>query len=326
MTRGAIILLALLVLASLLGLSAGQSWISPVDLIRDTLGGEGRGALILGSFRAPRVLVALGAGACLGLSGALFQTLLRNPLASPDLLGFNPGAALAVVMATALGIGVPMPLAAAAGGLGAGALVALLAYSPGRATPPLVLILVGLGVGVMATSAGQFAMTRLPQSTAAEAQRWLIGNLSGASWPQVAQVWGLGLALALLALGLSGRLAVLELGEDLAAALGLRVERSRAALALTGVALAATGVSVVGPVAFVALMAGPLGSRLTGARSVSGRLLSAMGAGALILLLADVVGRSAVPAIELPAGIMTGILGAPYLLWRLSREMERGGL
>jgi iron complex transport system permease protein len=319
------LLIAALALASLLALAVGQSWLGPEMLWRG-LWGEGPGALILASFRAPRLLAALGAGAVLGLSGTLFQTLLRNPLAAPDILGFNAGAGLAVVCATAFGITAPMSLVAAAGGLVAAMLVAALAYAPGRATPPLVLILVGLGVGVLAASTGQFLMTRLPQNVALEAQRWLIGTLSGANWRQVAQLWALGLPLAVLCIGLSGRLAVLELGEELAAGLGLSVEGSRRLLAACGVLLAAAGVAAVGPVSFVALMAGPMGSRLTGAVSASGRLASAAGAGALILVLADIAGRTALPGVELPAGVMTGILGAPYLLWRLSREMERGGL
>ena len=121
-------------------------------------------------------------------------------------------------------------------------------------------------------------------------------------------------------------LKLLELGGDLASGLGLRVERARWGLVATAVLLAATAVAVAGPVPFVALMAAPLGIVLTGARNPAGRLAAAAGAGAAICVLADLVARAAIPGLQLPIGVMTGLLGAPYLLWRLSREMEKGEL
>ncbi|WP_425049450.1 FecCD family ABC transporter permease [Psychromarinibacter sp. S121] len=320
------VLPALLLAAVVASLLIGQVPMSLAMLWQGLVTGEGPGALILDTIRGPRVVTAIGAGAVLGLSGVIFQTLFRNPLAAPDVMGFTSGAGLAIVGAIAFGLTVPMPLVAAAGGLAAAVLVAALAWRRGHRTPPLTLILVGLGVGFFTSALSTFLMTLLPYSEAAEAQRWLTGSLAARDWTHVAQVWGIGAVLVAAALAQAGRLEVLELGHDLAAGLGIRVERARWALSATGVLLAAAGVAVAGPVPFVALMSGPLGVRITGATGVAARMLSGAGAGALVLLLADLAARAALPGIQLPAGVMTGILGAPYLLWRLSREMERGKL
>ncbi|WP_289155279.1 iron ABC transporter permease [uncultured Salipiger sp.] len=323
--RGAL-LIVLLVAGTVAGLLWGQVALAPGALWQGLATGEGPAALMIGTIRGPRVGTALGAGAVLGLSGALFQTLFRNPLAAPDILGFTSGAGLAVVVSIAFGLVAPMPLVAAAGGILAALLVTGIAWRRGHRTPPLSIILVGLGMGFFTSALSNFLMTLLPQAEAAEAQRWVTGSLAARDWGHVAQVWLPGAALLLAALGQARLLETLELGDDLAAGLGLRVEAVRRGLAGTGVLLAATGVAVAGPVPFVALMSGPLGARITGATSVAGRLLSAAGAGALVLMLADLVARSALPGIQLPVGVMTGILGAPYLLWRLSREMDRGKL
>ena len=316
----------LLVVSCLAAISIGQVDIGVRDLLTGLITGEGPGALILDTIRGPRVATALGAGALLGLSGALFQTLFRNPLAAPDILGFTSGAGLAVVAATALGLNLPMPLVASLGGLLAALLVALASLRPGTPTSPLTLILVGLGIGFGASALTTFLMTLLPNATAADAQRWMAGSLAARNWSHVLQVWLPGLVLAVAAAAQIKTLAVLELGDELSAGLGVDVQRSRWGIAATGVLLAATGVAVAGPIPFVALMAGPFGSRLTKARTLKGKLMSAAAAGALVTVLADLFARAALPGIQLPVGVMTGLIGAPYLLWRLSREMERGEL
>ena len=321
-----LLLVVLLLGATLAALLLGQVSMPFSMLWEGLTTGQGPGAMVIGNIRGPRVLTGLGAGAVLGLSGALFQTVLRNPLAAPDVMGFTSGAGLAIIAAIAFGFSAPMPLVAATGGAVAALLVAGLSWRPGHATPPLTLILVGLGIGFLCSAFSTFLMTLLPHAEAVEAQRWLTGSLAARNWTHAAQVWGLGLVLVIAALAQVRALSALELGEELAAGLGIGVERMRWTLAATGVLLAAAGVAVAGPVPFVALMSGPLGQRITGARSLAGRLLSAAGAGALVLVLADLAARGAVPGLQLPAGVTTGILGAPYLLWRLSREMERGGL
>ncbi|WP_088345819.1 MULTISPECIES: iron ABC transporter permease [Rhodomicrobium] len=324
--RGAIILAAIIALSAALSLTLGEVHLGLDALWQGLWGGDGPGALTIRIIRGPRVAVALGAGAVLGLSGAIFQMLLRNPLAAPDVMGFTAGAGLAVVAALSAGLILPMPLVAAAGGLAAAAVVAVCAYRPGQSVAPLTLVLVGLGVAYTIAALGAFVVTRLPGPEAAEAQRWFAGSLAARDWGHALQVWGIGAVLALALVPQVRALELLDLGSDLAGGLGLRVGRARWLLALTGVLLAAAGVAVAGPIPFVALMAAPLGARLAGARGATGRLAAAAGAGAIITVLADLAARAAIPGLQLPIGIMTGILGAPYLLWRLSREMEKGEL
>lgn len=322
--RGWLILGAGLLALTILSLTRGEVALSLADLWRGLTLGEGPGALTLRVLRGPRVLTALGAGAALGLSGAVFQTLLRNPLAAPDVMGFNAGSGLAVVAALVLGLVLPMPLLAAAGGVVAALAVGLISHRRGEADNSLTLILVGLGMGFTASGLATFLMLTMPDPMAAEAQRWVTGSLAARSWSHVGQVWVMAGVLALLlALQLRG-LGLLELGPDLARGLGLRITRARNGLLATAVLLAASGVAVAGPVPFVALMAGPLGIGLTRARLPGGRLAAAGAAGAAITVAADLLARSALSGIQLPVGVMTGLLGAPYLLWLLSREFGKG--
>lgn len=326
MRGGNLVLGVVLVSAVLLSLMVGQVMLTPADLWAGLWGGTGPGALTMRVLRGPSTLTALGLGAVLGISGAIFQILLRNPLAAPDVMGFTSSAGLAVLVGVTAGLTVPMPLLSAAGGLAAAVIVAALSMRRDGSLATLTLILVGIGVAFFASAAGSFLMTRLPPEQAAEAQRWLTGSLAARNWGHAVQVLGLG-ALLSLALALQVRnLALLELGDELAAGLGLRVDRARRRLAATGVLFAAAGVAVAGPVPFVALMAAPLGARLTGARSPTARILAAAAAGAAITVLADLAARSLIPGLQLPVGVMTGIFGAPYLLWLLAREMEAGEL
>ena len=314
-----------------LALLIGQTQLSPSVLWDGLTGGDGPGALTISVLRGPRVAVALLSGAAFGLSGAVFQLLLRNPLASPDVMGFTGGSGLAILGAITLGVAVPLPLVAAAGGLLAGILVITLSTPAGsrgavEGASPVTIVLVGIGVGFAASALSGFLMTRLSGPQAAEAQRWLVGSLSARDWDDARFLALAGGALS-VCLALQVRaLRLLELGAELGTGLGLRVGRARLLLAATGIGLSAVAVAVVGPVAFVALMAAPVGAWLAGATDAGARLAAAALAGAVIMVLADLVARASLPGLQLPIGVMTGILGAPYLLWRLSREMERGEL
>ncbi|MEI4472192.1 iron chelate uptake ABC transporter family permease subunit [Frigidibacter sp. MR17.24] len=310
-----------LLAAVLAALALGEVALPPVTLWHGLVAGEGPGAFTLRVIRGPRVATALGAGAALGLSGGLFQALFRNPLAAPDLMGFNAGAGLAVLLATAAGLALPMPLVAAAGGLAAAAAVALLAWRPGHATPVLALVLTGLGLGFALSAAASVVMLALPLEQAAEAQRWLTGSLAARGWHHAGQVALLASGLAALTALQMRALGLLELGVPIATGLGLAAGRARLAIAGTATVLAAAAVAVAGPVPFVALMAAPLGQRLSGARRPGARLVAAAVTGALIMVLADLAARAAIPGVQFPIGVMTGLLGAPYLMWRLAREM-----
>ncbi|WPZ32716.1 iron ABC transporter permease [Thalassobaculum sp. OXR-137] len=321
----------LLAAAAALALLVGQIHLSPAVLWDGLTGGDGPGALTISILRGPRVAVALLSGAAFGLAGAVFQILLRNPLASPDVMGFTGGSGLAILTAVAFGLTLPLPVVAAVGGLIAGAAVLILSRPAGGhggvdGASPVTLVLVGIGIGFAATAFGSFLMTRLSGPQAAEAQRWLVGSLSARDWGDAGLLAAGGGALALCLAVQARSLRSLELGAELATGLGLNVGRARLLLATTAIGLCALTVAVVGPVAFVALMAPPVGARLAGATDAGARLAAAALAGAVIMVLADLVARASLPGLQLPIGVTTGILGAPYLLWRLSREMERGEL
>ena len=325
MTRS-IILAAVLLFAILLSLMIGQVMLSPATLWAGLSTGQGPAALTIRVLRGPGIATAVGAGAVLGLSGTIFQILLRNPLAAPDVMGFTSGAGLAVIFGVMTGLALPTPVLAALGGSAAAIVVAVLSLRRDGSQTTITLILVGLGVGFFTAAAGSFILTRLPPQEAAEAQRWLSGSLAARNWGHVAQVFGVGAVLTLVLVIQSRSLALLELGDDLAKGLGLRADRAKWGLSATGVLLAATGVAVAGPVPFVALMAGPLGARVTRARHPAARLAAAAVTGATITVLADLAARASIPGLQLPVGVMTGIFGAPYLLWLLAREIETGDL
>ncbi|GHC60294.1 iron chelate uptake ABC transporter family permease subunit [Neogemmobacter tilapiae] len=321
--KGFSTLILLLALIAFLSLLLGEVRLSLADLWQGLTTGEGPGALTLRVLRGPRVATAMAAGAAFGLSGAVFQMLLRNPLAAPDVMGFNAGAGLAVILALAFGLMLPMALIAALGGLLAALLVGLISWQPGRSEPALVMILVGLGIGFTASGLATFFLLTLTDAEASEARRWIIGSLAARSWNHAAQITVIAGVLGLLLAVQLRALACLELGPVLAQGLGLSVEAAKRKLLATAVLLAAGAVAVAGPVPFVALMAGPLGIGLTGARQPAARLLAAAGAGALILTGADLLSRSLWQGVQLPVGVMTGLLGAPWLMWLLTRAFGK---
>lgn len=308
----------LLMAAILAGLLIGDTYLPPMTILRDLWRGEGAGDLLVGVIRGPRVATAALAGAALGLAGAMLQSLLRNPLAAPDVLGFSSGAGLGALVVSGFGgAALSVTLGAAMGGLLAALVVAALSWRGGIV--PTRLILVGIGIGFSLSAGTEFLMTRLSGTEATEAARWLSGSLAARHWGHVAQIAAcLAVLLPLLAIG-ARSLQLLELGDELAAGLGVHVTRARAALAALSVGFVASAVAVAGPVPFVALLAAPLASRL-GAPVLVGPAL----VGALVTILADLAARAAIDGVQLPLGVMTGMLGAPYLLWLLSREMEKG--
>lgn len=314
------VLVPLLLLAMLAGLAIGDVFLPPLTILHDLWRGEGPGAMLVGVIRAPRVVTAALAGAGFGLAGAVLQSLLRNPLASPDVLGFTSGAGLGAMAVVSLGGGaLSITLGAAGGGIAAALLVAALSWRAGIV--PIRLILVGIGAGFTLQAGTEFLMTRLTGTEATEAARWLSGSLAARHWGHATQIAGC-LAVLVPLLALNARaLQLLELGDDLATGLGLRVSRARAVLAGLAVALVASAVAVAGPVPFVALLAAPLAVRV-GAPPLGGAAV----VGATVTVLADLAARAMIPGVQLPLGVMTGILGAPYLMWLLSREMEKGRL
>ncbi|MDT3439484.1 iron chelate uptake ABC transporter family permease subunit [Pseudofrankia sp. BMG5.37] len=321
---GVILTLAALCFCVLcVSLSLGEVKIPVLDVVRTLFGAdEGGDGYIVTSIRLPRALTGVLAGAAFGMSGAIFQALLRNPLASPDVIGITDGASAAAVIAiVGFGLGgYPVSVVAFVGALVTATIMYLLAWR--RGVTGYRLVLIGIAVGAMLSSVISYVMTISKVYEARQALGWLTGSLNAKSWDTVRP---LGLALAVLVplVLLSGRrLAVLRAGDDVARALGVTVERSRLALLLLGVALTAVATAAVGPVAFVAFTSGPIARRLV----VDGEaaILPAALVGALVMTTSDLIGQHAIPSIDFPVGVVTAIIGAPYLLWLLAATNRTG--
>lgn len=272
--------------------------------------------LIVRELRLPRAVTAVLVGAAFGLSGAIFQALVRNPLASPDIVGVTAGASAGAVLAIVAGAGALwVPGGALAGGIAATVTVYLLAYRGGLSGNRLVLM--GIGVAAVLASVTGYLLTRAEIFDAQRAFVWLTGSLNGRGWEHVRPV---GLALLVLlvpALLLERSLRVLQLGDAAARALGVRVEPSKLGLVAVAVVAASVATAAAGPVAFVAFVAAPVARRLIG----DGRpaLVPAAATGAVLLLAADLVARTGFGVEELPVGVVTGALGAPVLMLALVR-------
>ncbi len=310
-----------LVAASLM---IGKTFYGPDEVVRVLLGQPVPGAsFTVGELRLPRATLGLLAGFAFGLAGTTFQTMLRNPLASPDIIGITWGASaggvVAIVVLSWSDTGVS--LLALAGALATALAIYLLAFRRGFSGARLVLI--GIGVAAMLQSVVSWALSRAADWDMPAAMRWLAGSLNGASWSAVAPLALATLVLVPLMLTQSRALDTLRLGDDSAAALGVRVPVARVALLLGAVALLAFATAAAGPLAFVAFMAGPIAARLLG--SGASLLLPAGLVGALLVLSADLVGQFAFDT-RYPVGVVTGALGAPFLIYLLARTTRRGGL
>ncbi|MGN9845504.1 FecCD family ABC transporter permease [Nonomuraea sp. H19] len=307
-------------LAFCLGLGLGEVRLGLGEVIASLLGGGDQGtAFVVRELRLPRALTGLLVGAAFGLSGALFQTMTRNPLASPDMIGVTQGAGVAVVAGIVLGVGAGLQLLGFAGAVLAALLTYLLAWRRGAAGHRIVLV--GIGLSWICTSATEYLMVISGDFQAQQALGWLFGNLNGRTWDHVLPL-ALALAVLVPATLLLGRWTrVLQLGDEVAVVLGTPVQAARLTLMMTGVALVAFGTAAAGPVAFVALAAPQIAQRLAGT-AWPPPLASGL-AGAFIVLGADLVARLLIPDVELPVGVVTGVLGAPLLLWLLARARRR---
>ena len=317
--------LAVAVLAMVaLTLSYGEFQISLPDVARSLLGRPTPAGVdyIMASVRLPRASVAALAGLAFGLAGAIFQQLLRNPLANPDVIGVSQGATAAAVLTVMVGgvDGSAVSIAALLGALLAAAAIYLLSWRDGVGGYRL--ILVGIGIGTALTSVTSYVLTRSDVKVAAEALIWLTGSVNGRTWGQIVPLAVAMLVLLPLTLVLGRALAGMQLGDDLARGFGVRVEAYRLALLLTGVCLAGLATSAAGPISFVAFMSGPIAVRLVG----GGRpvLLAAGLVGALLVLVPDFIGAHLLGPRQFPVGVVTGVIGAPYLLWLLATANRTG--
>ncbi|MET7292891.1 iron chelate uptake ABC transporter family permease subunit [Streptomyces griseoloalbus] len=318
-----VLLLVAAVTASVVLIGTGDFPIPAADVLR-TLVGEGDAGqeFIVTELRLPRVLVGLLVGASLGLGGALFQSISRNPLGSPDVLGLGQGATAGALTMIVLfsGTAGQVTLGALVGGLVTGFAIYALAWK--RGVHGYRLVLVGIGVSAIVTAVNGYLLTKSDIVDAARAVVWMTGSLDGRDWDQVWPLLALCAVLVPLVLANSRGLRMMEMGDDVSYALGVRVERVRLLLMLSAVLLTASATAAAGPVGFVALTAPQLARRLT--RSPGPNLVPAMVMGATLLVTADWVSQRTFGADQLPVGVVTGVLGGVYLLWLLVTERRAG--
>ncbi|MDQ7991745.1 MAG: iron chelate uptake ABC transporter family permease subunit [Propionicimonas sp.] len=318
--------LALVALVLVLGvtmLCLGETTYSLAEVGRVLLGEQVKGAsFAVGTLRLPRALAGILAGLAFGAAGASFQTMLRNPLASPDIIGISAGASAAAVWCILVlhwsGPAVSV-IAVVAGLVVAGAIYAL---ARGGESAGGRLILIGIGVGAMLDSVVSYLLLNASAWDVPTAVRWLTGSLNGIRMEAIAP-----LAVAVVVLGgallfVARDLRALEFGDQSATALGVRVDAVRLVLVLAAVGLVAFATATTGPIAFVAFLAGPIATRLVGAGAPV--VLPAALTGAALVLAADLLGQFAFDT-RFPVGVVTGMIGAPYLLFLLIRLNRAGG-
>ncbi|MFY2823529.1 FecCD family ABC transporter permease [Ruegeria sp. MALMAid1280] len=276
--------------------------------------------MIVVDHRLPRILTAIGAGGAFGLTGAMFQTMLRNPLASPDVIGFSAGASCGAILAMILTGGFVL-LGALIGGILTAIAVTALAWKDGL--HPYRLILIGIGASLTLTAGADLLLSKLDELSAAEMSRWLVGTLNSRNWGDVRLIWAGVVVLAPLTLCLQFPLTRLAMADDIAVGLGLALSPLRLMVTATAVALVALGVSVAGPLPFIAFVSGPIARQLL--RGGKPALFQAAMVGAVVTLLADMAARST-PMVQLPAGVFTAIIGAPVLMWLLLVQFRKGTL
>ncbi|KDA04703.1 ABC transporter permease [Microbacterium sp. CH12i] len=318
-----IVLGVLLFALAAVALMVGNTFYTPGEIIRVILGETVPGAsFTVGELRLPRTALALLAGFAFGIAGVTFQTLLRNPLASPDIIGISEGAsAAAVVGIVVLGVSGPFVSVLALGGALVTAIaIYLLANKGGFAGTRLILI--GIGVAAMLQSVVSYVLSRAAQWDIQTAMRWISGSLNNASWDDIVPLAIASILILPFLFAQAQALGMLQLGDDSASGLGVRVSVTRLSFIIGAVALLAFATAATGPIAFVAFMAGPIAARITGPGA--NLLLPSAFVGAVLVLGGDLIGQFAFEG-RYPVGVITGVLGAPYLIYLLIRTNRSGG-
>ncbi|MBW4673364.1 MAG: iron ABC transporter permease [Desmonostoc geniculatum HA4340-LM1] len=315
-----------IVVAMVMNLGQGEYPISPGDIVKTLLSldtGNPDHTFVIYNLRLPRTLVALMVGVALAISGTIFQGLTRNPLADPGIIGINTGASLAAVSVIVLFPSAPiytLPLSAFAGALLMAILIYSLAWNNGSS--PILLILMGIGLSAIASAITSLMITFGEIYNVSNALVWLAGSVYGRTWEQVFSLLPWLVIFVPMALTLARHLNALNLGDDVAKSLGSRVEWQRGLLVLVGVALAGAGVATAGNIGFVGLIAPHLGRQLVGTTH-EGLIPTSALLGGVLVVIADFLGRTLFAPIELPCGVITAAIGAPYFLYLLIRNRKK---
>jgi iron complex transport system permease protein len=324
-------LLILMIITMIVSLGLGQMKIAPFDVVKSVFGaGDYMENLVVRSFRMPRILMAILAGAALALSGAILQGIIRNPLASPDIIGITGGAAFTTVAFLALfsdrsntlTVSIQwLPLASFIGAIGMGFLVYILSWKKGGITP-IRLVLIGIGLAAAMQAFTTMMLLLGPIFTASKANIWLTGSVNGATWKEVMTITPWLILLLIIVVVVTRRLNLQELGEDLAKNAGSLVQKDRLLLLLLSTSLAGGAVAFAGGIGFVGLMAPHMARKLVG--SAFGALLPVSALiGGIIVLVADIIARNIYPGHEIPAGVFTSAIGAPYFIYLLYKTRNQ---
>ncbi|BAU65726.1 iron(III) dicitrate ABC transporter, permease protein [Stanieria sp. NIES-3757] len=318
-----LILTSITLVAMIISIGYGEYPVAPLDVIKTLLGlptAKEDYTFIIMILRLPRTLVAFLVGVGLAIAGTITQGITRNPLAAPDIIGVNAGAALAAVSLIILLPNTPaawLPFAAFTGALTVAFLIYLLAWQGGSS--PIRLILVGIGFELIAATLTDIMITYGEINTVSQALVWLTGSVYGRTWSQVWALIPWIVIFGSVALFLARELNILNLGDDIARGLGSQVEWQRGLLLLTSVALAGASVATAGTIGFVGLMAPHLGRQLVGV-SHQGLIPVAAMMGGMLVVCADLLGRIMFAPLELPCGIIIAAVGAPYFVYLLIRN------
>ncbi len=321
LTAGMLTVVLGLLLACALFFGQSATSISELNLVLSGHADRFLTSMVL-EWRLPRIVSALVFGAALGVSGALFQSLIRNPLGSPDIIGFNTGAytgALVVIIVFGGGYA-EIAMGAIGGGVVCAAVVYFLAWQQG--VQGFRLILIGIGVSAMLSAFNSWMMISSNLDTAMTAALWGAGSLNGMSWAMVLPSFVCITLALVVAFALSGALNILEMGDDSAYMLGIDAEQARRIAMFVGVVLTAAVTAVTGPIAFIALVAPQLAKKLTGDQGMALAVPALMGA--ILLLAADFIAVNLFAPNQLPVGMVTLCIGGFYLIYLLIHQSGRG--
>ena len=317
-----LVLLIIILILSIISLGLGAIYITPSEIIQNLFGeGTSSQKFILSNYRIPRIIIAIIVGSGLATAGAILQGILRNPLASPDVIGVTKGAGLAAVIIIVLFPTSPiifLPLAAFIGAAIIAVILMLFVYKKGA--QPNTLALVGIALGAICQAGIEYFMIKFPDDVSATLL-WLTGSLWARGWDQVYILLPCLILIPLL-IGLTSKLDILSLGDDIATGLGERSKFLRYILLGVSVVLIGVCVATVGSIGFIGLIAPHIARRIVGSKFKVLLPASAL-FGAILLLVADSLGRGLFPPIEIPAGIITAVIGAPYFLYLLRSERKK---
>ncbi|MFJ4920967.1 FecCD family ABC transporter permease [Streptomyces sp. NPDC088725] len=308
-------LAVLLALVCVAYLSIGESFVPPSEVLKVIFGQPSSDQLVVGTLRLPRMVLGVLVGVAFGIAGGLIQTVARNPLASPDIIGVSQGAGALTVGAMTFGVTsyTTLPYLSVLGGVAAAALVYVFAWRGGLQATRFVLI--GIGFAIALRSITTLFMTKGDVLVAQQAQVWMTGSLNGRGYDEAMPLLLVLIVLLPGVLWAAYAQRTVSMDDDTATALGVRLGRVRLGLVLLGVVLASVATGAAGPVDFVALLAPQIARRMT--RTAQIPLLCSALMGAVIVVLGDLLARVLLSPTELPVGVLTAAVGAPYLIWLL---------